>query len=182
MWPCYAITSSHLGLLWGRKRLPNAQQLHQNNASASATSARPYLIVRTLLGLCSVREEVASFLKHIKTKRKRAVCSSLVIVASASVPLAEWQLLPTSYPAPRPGPLRVPWPCSIQRGETGAVKTHTSPRSRGECSSSCCPTGPRCTLPLISSISSLEGTGPKWMQAPFLTSAISRTFEVLREC
>lgn len=145
MQPCYAITSSHLDLLRDKGRGSKCTAIHASqNATAfsSATSARLYLIVRTLLHLCCVREEVASFLKHIKTKRKRAVYSSLVIVASVSVPPAEWQLLLTSYPAWSPGPLRVPWPCSIQRGETGAVKTHTSsPGPMGESSSSCCPTG-----------------------------------------
>lgn len=161
MQPCYAITSSHLGLRWGRKRL----QVHSEPRMMRlplATSARLYLW-ELYCGFVPSEEEVASFLKHIKTKRKRAVCSSLVIVASLSVPLAEWQLLLTSYPVHSPSPLRVPWPRSIQRGETGAVKTHTSPCSRGERSSSCCPHGARCTLLLISSISSLEGTGPKWM-------------------
>jgi len=156
---CYATTSSHLGFLGCRERVQvcSINWLHQLTRPSSTASARPRLIVRTLLQLCSVWEEVASFLKHMETKRKWAVCSSLVIVVSVSVPPAEWQLLLTSYAAQSPGPLRVPWPCGIQRGETGAVKTYTSPWSRGEFSSSCCPTGLCCALLLISSISSLEG-------------------------
>lgn len=109
MQPCYAITSSHLDLLWGRR----SAQLHQNQPPSSVASARRYLIVGTLLRLSSVREEVASFLKHMKTKRKRAVCSSLVIVATVSVPLAEWQLLLTSYAAqtrPAVGALTLQYP------------------------------------------------------------------------
>ena len=147
MRPCYAITSSHLELLQERKRLSRVRSRVMH--LALQLSARSYLIVRTLLQLCSVREEVASFLKHIKTKRKRAVCSLLLIVASCF--LSHWLngnycWLPIQQQSP--GSLRVPWPCSIQRGETGAVKTHTSPPcSRGECSSSCCPTGPSLHTP-----------------------------------
>lgn len=141
--PCYAITSSHLGFLQQRKTL----WVCSHARMMCLQQLVPDSIVRILLQLRFVREEVASFLKHIQTERKWAVCSSLVIVASAFVSPAERQLRLTSYPARSPGPLRAPWPRNIQRGATGAVKTHTSACSHGECSSSCCPTGPSLHTP-----------------------------------
>lgn len=69
MQPCYAITSSHLGPLWDRKRL-QVRSSARMWRPPSAASARLDLIVRTLLQLCSVGEEVASFLKHIETKEE----------------------------------------------------------------------------------------------------------------
>lgn len=151
MLPCYAITSSHLGLLWDRKRLQVRSYARMLRPPRLDFLRDLYLIVRTLLRLCSVREEVASFLKHIKTKRKRAVCSSL----GYCCPLSLSHRLNGNY-------CRLP----IQRGDRACWRAPlTPPASRGKrrelskltrhpplppplapvgggCfSSSCCPTG-----------------------------------------
>lgn len=120
MWSCYAATSSHLDSCGECTGAPARR-------TSSANSAW------TLLQLNSVWEEVASFFKHAETKRDPAMCSSPVIVASAAVPNVlngNYWRLPT--PARSPGQLKGPWPCNIQRGEMGAVKTYTSPCSQRE--------------------------------------------------
>lgn len=76
---------------------PTSECVDTSEQCSTTTVARVAAsAVRTLLLLCCVRQEVASFLKHGETKRKRAVCSP-VIVAPAPVPPAEWQLPATSY-------------------------------------------------------------------------------------
>lgn len=148
--------------------------------TSSTNSARLSVIAWTLLQLNSVWEEVASFFKHAKTKKDQAMCSSLVIVASASVLNVlngNYWRLPTLHGAR--ASWRGPDP-TISRGERWELSKLTPlPAPKGSFSSSCFPTGLCRTLPLISSISSLPGP---WVDAgPFLTSATQCTFEVLCE-
>lgn len=128
-------------------------------------------------------EEVASFLKHIETKRKWAVCSSLLIVVSFFFSFFYSPPCPTSwmaiianflFAARIPVPLRLPWPCGIQGERDGSCQIlHLSLAPVGNSPPAAAPRGFCSTLPLISSISSLEGPssdcGPFF--SPLLPSA-----------
>lgn len=163
MQPCYAITSSHLGLCREREKGLSAQ-LHQAASSSSATSTRPYLIVRTLLRLCSDGGEVASFLKHIQTKEETGCVFFAAYCCLCFCPTGWTAITADFLSSAEPGRAEAALTSQYPEGRDGSCQnSHLSPCSRGDRSSSCCPTGLCCTLPLISSISSLEGTGLKWM-------------------
>ena len=109
-----------------------------------------------------------------------AYCCLLLLV-----PLAEWQLLLTSYPAAEPGLTEGALTLQYPEGRDGSCQNShlSSLLPWGVLLQLLPPRGPRCTLLLISSISSLEGTGPRVDAGPpFLTSAIWCTFEVPCKC
>lgn len=185
MRPCYAITISHLGPSPG---------LAEASEWAAAAPERWRVFLRNF---CKIAFDGENFMASLFRRRGGSILpqthqdkeeTGCVLFAGYCCLLPPSHRLNGNYcrlPIQRGARARwgCPDPASIQRGETGAVKTHTSPCSRGECSSSCCPTGP----PLHTPANQLHLiSGRNWPQVDagplFLTSAISCTFEVPRKC
>lgn len=116
-------------------------------------------------------------------QRGNGVTCLPVIVAPAPVPLAEWQLLLTSYTRAHSWSSPwVPWPCSIQRGRGRSCQISHLSLLPKECSPPAAgPQGPLLHTP-ANQPHLWEELASGGCRILFLTSAISRTFEVLCKC
>lgn len=184
MWPCYAITISHLGPSPG---------LGEASECAAATPERWRVFLRNF---CKIAFDGGNFTASLFRQRGGSILpqthqdkeeTGCVLFAGYCCLLPLSHRLNGNYcRLPIQRGARARWGCpdpAVSRGERQELSKLTPlPAPVGSAPPAAAPRGPRCTLLLISSISSLEGTGPKWMQAPFLTSAILCTFEVLRKC
>lgn len=145
------------------------------SASTGCTKTITFLcsLCKTLLQLCSVWEEVASFLKHTETKEKQAVCSSPLIVVPFLPPSHQlngnYRRLPIC--SVEPGPTEVALTLRYPGGKRRELSKLTPLlRSCGEFSSSCCPTGLLLHTP-ANQLHLISGRPLEWLQALFLTSA-----------
>lgn len=169
MQPCYAITSCHLGLLPDRKRLTSAQQLHRNDNIFLSKFCNICIWLRELYCGFVLSERGGSILPQMHQDKEETGC---VFFAGYCCPCfcpTGWMAITADFLSstetqPVEGALTLQYP-EGRRQELS--KLTPLPCSRGECSSSCCPTGPHCALLLISSISSLGRNWPQVDVGPF---------------
>lgn len=165
MRPCYAITRSHLGLLWDRK-------------SFQVRRLEWY----TFLGnFCKIVFDCKNFIAALFCQRGGSIlpqthqdkeetgCVFFAGYCCFSFCPTGWMAITADFlSSMEPGPLRVPWPCSIQRGETGAVKTHTSLRSPvGSAPPAAAPRGPMHTPANQLHLISWKELAPSGSRPPF---------------
>lgn len=125
---------------------------------SSSFSATLDLIVKTLLQLCSVRGEIASFFKTHGDKEEVGCVFFASYCCLCFCPTG-WMAITTDFLcSAEPGPL---WGCPdpvVSRGKRRELSKLTRLRSPlGSSLPAAAPRGLCCTLLLISSISSLEG-------------------------
>lgn len=130
---------------------------------------------RTLSHLCSVGEEVASFLSHVQTKEEMGCVFFADYCCLCFCPTGWMAITADFLSSIEPGPAEAALTLRYPEGREGSCQnSHLSLLPWGSAPPAAASRGPGCTLLLIRSISSLEGTGPEWMWAlfsPLLPSA-----------